>query len=210
MTKTSVSHSGHAVDLIPEPFTPGTSHWLAVAAVSRADEPFARDLWFVSGRCGRVGASPPKATHNRIKPMKTTLKSNPFAGLLRGAMIIVAAAVIPGVMLAKPHSNPADTAAALLARKGVVPVDAAGPYVERGTFRIQVSVTLGRPTAKLGEDMWLYEGRSIEGSGAVGTLVVRFKDGRVSELALVTPAVVASLRSNPTKAIGLPSFATSP
>jgi hypothetical protein len=58
--------------------------------------------------------------------------------------------------------------------------------------------------------MWLYEGRSIEGSGAVGTLVVRFKDGRVSELALVTPAVVASLRSNPTKAIGLPSFATSP
>ena len=91
----------------------------------------------------------------------------------------------------------ADRAESLLAGRGSIPVEAAGPYVEVGTYRIQVAVKLGRPAARLPDGTWLYENFVADGSNARGTLVVRFAQGRVSSLMLATPAVVAALRSTP-------------
>lgn len=90
-----------------------------------------------------------------------------------------------------------DAAARLLAAQGRVPVSAAGRYVEPGTYRIQVATKFGQPDAKLPDGTWLYQGRSIEGSEARGTLVVRFERGRVKELSLVAPAVAAALQARP-------------
>jgi hypothetical protein len=89
---------------------------------------------------------------------------------------------------------PADPAAEQLARAGSVSLKNAGAYVEIGTFAIQVSTKLGRPSVVLPEGTWLYENRQIDGSNATGTLVVRFKEGRVSDLSLVTPAVALAMR----------------
>ena len=87
-----------------------------------------------------------------------------------------------------------DRAAELLARQGSVALTAAGRHVEIGTYRVQVSAKLGRPDLTLADGTWLYHGRRVEGSDARGTLIVRFDAGRVSGLALGTPAVVAALR----------------
>lgn len=87
-----------------------------------------------------------------------------------------------------------DRAANLLARDGTVAVTAAGPFVEIGTFRVQVAAKLGRPDLVLRDGAWLYHHRRIDGSAAEGTLVVRFDGGRVAALSVVTPAVVAALR----------------
>lgn len=113
---------------------------------------------------------------------------------LRAAAFVVAALALPVFASA---SAPADRAAALLAHRGAVPVETAGPYVERGTFQIQVAAKLGRPDATLPDGTWLFHDREIEGSAARGTLVVRFDGRRVSSLAIVTPAVVAALRAAP-------------
>lgn len=98
-----------------------------------------------------------------------------------------------------------DTAARLLATEGRVPVGAAGPYVEPGTYRIQVLAKLGRPDHKLPDGTWLYHRRGIEGSQAKGTLVVQFEQGRVKELSLVAPAVAAALRAHSTVADARPT-----
>jgi hypothetical protein len=87
-----------------------------------------------------------------------------------------------------------DSAAQLLARHGQVTVLTAGPYVQPGTYRIQVSAKLGQPDARLPDGTWLYHHRRIDGSDAGGTLVVRFTQGRVQSLTIATPAVVAALR----------------
>jgi hypothetical protein len=84
-------------------------------------------------------------------------------------------------------------------RHGTVAVANAGPHVAVGTFRIQVETKLGRPDVKLADGTWLYRGRAVAGSRATGTLVVRFADGRVSALALATPAAVAVLRAGSAK-----------
>ena len=94
-----------------------------------------------------------------------------------------------------------DHAAELLARQGSVPLAAAGPHVERGTFRVQVAATLGRPDLVLPDGTWLYRDHRIEGSTATGTLVVRLEGGRVSSLALATPAAIAELRAAPHKTL---------
>ena len=88
-----------------------------------------------------------------------------------------------------------DRVSQLLATRGSIPMHAVGPYVEVGTFRIQVSAKLGRPSAQLNEGTWLYENFKAEGTSARGTLIVGFKEGRVSSLSLATPAVVAALRN---------------
>ena len=89
---------------------------------------------------------------------------------------------------------PADRAEDLLALHGSVPMTQAGPYVEVGTYLIQVAVKLGQPTAKLADGTWLYRHYQVEGSHAAGTLVVRFNpNGRVSDLALVTPTVATAM-----------------
>ena len=86
-----------------------------------------------------------------------------------------------------------DPAAQTLNRQGSIPVRAAGPYVGPGTLRIQVSTKLGRPSAVLPDGTWLYHHRTVEESQAQGTLVVRFNDGRVSSLTLVTPSIATAL-----------------
>jgi hypothetical protein len=90
-----------------------------------------------------------------------------------------------------------DRATQLLARDGTVRIAAAGPYVEIGTYRIQVVVKLGQPSAKLPDGTWLYQDRQIEGSTARGALVMRFTNGRVSSLSFVTPTVATAMLNQP-------------
>jgi hypothetical protein len=104
-------------------------------------------------------------------------------------------------LIASP-ANATDAANAQLASFGVIPVKTAGPYVEIGTLRIQVSTKLGRPSTVLRDGTWLYDSRMVERSEARGTLVVRFNGGKVSELALVTPAVALAMRDDPQKPLG--------
>lgn len=69
----------------------------------------------------------------------------------------------------------------------VIPVQAAGDYVERGTMRIQVATKLGRPAAVTADGAWVYRNQMVAGTERHGSLLVRFERGRVSELALITP-----------------------
>jgi hypothetical protein len=125
--------------------------------------------------------------------MKTyfALSSRPFA--------LAAITFVSLAFSAAPLNAAADSAADRLATTGAVPVKAAGNYVEPGTFRIQVSTKLGRPSRVLADGTWLYENRTLEGTDARGTLVVRFNRGRVSELALVTPSIALALQADPHK-----------
>ena len=93
---------------------------------------------------------------------------------------------------------PAATPAAIqMARTGQVPVKAAGPYVEIGSYRIRVFAKLGRPDAKLADGSWLYENFKVKGGNARGILLVSFREGRVSDLALVSPEIAFALRESP-------------
>jgi hypothetical protein len=56
---------------------------------------------------------------------------------------------------------------------------------------------LGGPQAKLADGTWLYSNFETEDGIVAGTLIVRFKAGRVSELVLASPAAVVALRSIP-------------
>jgi outer membrane protein assembly factor BamE (lipoprotein component of BamABCDE complex) len=127
--------------------------------------------------------------------MKTTLRS---LSLLRTATLITAFTALSALASAAEISA-TDSAARILVSNGFVSVQNAGPYVERGTFRIQVSTKLGRPSLALSDGTWLYHGRTVEGSSARGTLIVRFNNGRVVDLAIATPAVVAALQADPRK-----------
>lgn len=110
----------------------------------------------------------------------------------------LAAALFASPLALADSSAPSrDTAAELLRRQGSLTITAAGAHVAPGTFRVQVAAKLGSPTLTLADGTWLYRGRGIEGSTAQGTLVVRFAEGRVQSLALVTDAVVAALRADP-------------
>lgn len=76
---------------------------------------------------------------------------------------------------------------------GQVAVSHVGRYVQLGTNRVGVSDRLGAPTRTLGDGTWLYENRSSEDAKHDGTLLVAFRDGRVSDLRLISPSVEASL-----------------
>lgn len=125
--------------------------------------------------------------------MKTTI---PSALVVRSAALTALLFVASPFLLARSED---DQAIRLLTEKGSVPVHAAGPYVQAGTFRVQVVVKLGQPDLKLADGTWLYHRRRIENSDAVGSLVIQFQDGRVSSLALVTPAAVAALEAGQRK-----------
>jgi hypothetical protein len=123
----------------------------------------------------------------------TTSTSNLVHGIRAAAL---ATALILASSSAFGHgADPTDRAAELLARDGAVAISAAGPYVEAGTFRIRVAAKLGRPCDKLPDGTWLYTNRPVKDSDAQGTLVVRFTDGRVSGLSVVTPEVADVLRA---------------
>ena len=124
--------------------------------------------------------------------MKTILSFS-----IRISALVATLFLLPAI--ASANNAPADHAEQALALRGSVPVNAAGPYVQLGTFQIQVMLKLGQPTAKLADGTWLYRGFAVENSNAAGTLVVRFNKGRVSGLNLVTPAVALAL-STPRKA----------
>ncbi|HVU22584.1 MAG TPA: hypothetical protein VHE13_00560 [Opitutus sp.] len=111
--------------------------------------------------------------------------------LLRCVLLAVASAA-PAVL--SSAADAPDRAAELLRLTGRLAVRAAGPYVEIGTYRIQVASKLGSPTARLADGTWLYDHFAAENSAAHGTLVVRFAGGRVHELYLAAPAAIAALR----------------
>ncbi len=125
--------------------------------------------------------------------MKTNL-----ASLARTAALAAALLALPVLASAKDNAA-TDRAAEALAVQGSIPVSSAGPYVQAGTFRIQVIAKLGRPDTALSDGTLLYPNFTADGSDATGTLVVRFAAGRVSGLSLVTPAVATAL-SAPKKA----------
>ncbi len=120
--------------------------------------------------------------------MKTNLVSALRLTALAATLTFVSASV------SAKDLAPADRAEDLLALHGSVPVKQAGPYVEMGTYKIQVSAKLGSPSARLADGTWLYQHYQVEGGEAAGTLVVRFNPrGRVSGLTLVTPAVATAM-----------------
>jgi hypothetical protein len=118
-----------------------------------------------------------------------TMKTLP-ASLLRAAAL---ASALFLVTRSTHGATPADRATELLALQGSVPVRNAGPYVEVGTYAIQVSTKLGRPAVRLADGAWLYPNHEVGETNARGTLVVRFAHGRVADLRLVNPAVVSAL-----------------
>ena len=95
-----------------------------------------------------------------------------------------------------------DTACQVLATSGIIPVKAAGPYVQVGSYRIHVLSHLGRPSAVLANGAWLYRGFSADESAASGALVVRFDHGRVIQRSLVSPGVETAMLTAPANAKG--------
>jgi hypothetical protein len=125
--------------------------------------------------------------------MKSILASLSLSNSLLRLVLATALFALPVLGSAKDR-KPIDRAAQQLATTGSIPVRAAGPNVELGTFRIQVIVMLGRPGTVLPDGTWLYPNFEAEESTACGTLVVRFNDrGRVSDMSLVTPSVVGAI-----------------
>jgi len=123
--------------------------------------------------------------------MNTLLISSLRAVALASALLLV-----PAITSAKDASQ-TDSTAQLLATAGIVPVKAAGPYVQVGSYRIHVSVRLGKPSAVLADGTWLYKGFVADESAAAGTLVIRFDEGRVSQLSLVSPTVATAMMAAP-------------
>lgn len=113
--------------------------------------------------------------------MKTNIR---ILSVLSVALMVGA----PSVSLATIHaSSPA----------GAVSVSRIGPDVEFGVPRVAVWRSLGSPSRVLPDGSWLYTGfRAREGGAALddcGTLLVRFKQDRVSEISLLAQSAVASL-----------------
>src|SRR5688500_17912976 len=104
--------------------------------------------------------------------MKTLSLATSLRGLVFAALLGAAPA-----FAAVSEMSTADRAAQLLANHGALPVETVGPYIERGTLRIQVSTKLGRPSTVLADGTWLYENRTVQESNARGTLAIRFDRG---------------------------------
>jgi hypothetical protein len=136
----------------------------------------------------------PTKTKTEIRLNMTTIP----AFLLRTAAVS-ATLFVTSIAFSAESTAVLDLANERLAASGAISVKAVGKYVEEGTFRIQVSTKLGRPSAVLADGTWLYENRTLQESPARGTLVIRFNRGRVSELALVTPSVALALQADPHK-----------
>lgn len=119
--------------------------------------------------------------------------------LVRIAALAASLLALP-VLASATETAQTDRAAQQLASVGSVDIKAVGRYVEPGTFRIQVSTKLGRPSTVLADGTWLYSNHVIDGSNATGTLVIRFDDhGQVSQMSLVTPAIATAM-AKPQKA----------
>ena len=117
----------------------------------------------------------------------------------RAAALAAALFLVPSIVSAS-NASLADHASQLFASTGFVHVTEAGPYVELGSYRIQVWTMLGRPYKQLADGSYLYRGFSVDERAASGTLVVRFSDGRVSDLLLVSRAVETAMLTTPASA----------
>jgi hypothetical protein len=184
--------SAGLVDAISEPFTRRASHLLGRT-------PRLLNARAVGSRC--FAARGPPAQRRRVTTgdtlaapqSKNHVMNTTLVSTLRAAAFAATLSALPVFAFAK-NSGGADRPQELLASHGSVPVAAAGPYVEIGTFQIQVAVKLGQPTARLTDGRWLYSRFRVEDSDASGSLLVRFTDGRVSELSLVTTATAVALQ----------------
>jgi hypothetical protein len=133
--------------------------------------------------------------------MKTSLVPSLLAGLAISMAAplhaeAAASAAFRSTSAAQPHREIAvDSVAAR--------VQANGDSITRGTPRIMVMMRLGSPNAALPDGSWLYRGytgqalaehendpRAIQQPTLSGTLIVRFRDGKVTSLGLadtITP-----------------------
>ncbi|BET65847.1 hypothetical protein ASA1KI_07650 [Opitutales bacterium ASA1] len=83
-----------------------------------------------------------------------------------------------------------------------------GEHVTRGTPRIAVIVHLGRPTEKLGPDIWVYRGFTARNEDSrkrtspdTDRLVIVFDDGYVREMKLANPEGLLALADSPLERI---------
>lgn len=134
--------------------------------------------------------------------MNTTVRS-----LLLGAAASSILLLTSSSLQARENA-PVDPTAQQLVRTGTLPVKSVGPYVEVGTFQIQVAAKLGQPNLRLADGSWLYHRRNVVDSSAEGTVVIRFENKRVAEITLVTPAVATALVRGAAKGDALQVAAT--
>ena len=133
--------------------------------------------------------------------MKSSINRTLSAAALAVALLALSA-LAPTPALAA-GSTPGDPVAQAMNLTGSLPVKAASPYLEMGSYRIWVSSHLGKPTHVLADGTWIYERFTVEDSNVGGSLVVRFQQGQVSELRLVSPAVLTAMLSSPKMAPGM-------
>jgi hypothetical protein len=124
------------------------------------------------------------------------------------AAAFATALVLSSTIAPAKDAAPADSTARLLSSAGSVPVKAAGPYVQIGSYRIHVWARLGHPSAVTSDGTWFYRNFRADESAASGTLVVRFDRGQVSSLSLVTPAIETAMLASPTNARGVTQIAS--
>lgn len=110
-------------------------------------------------------------------PMKTSL-----AFSLAAAGVFAASSPLFGI---SPENN-----RALAHRVNAVAHFGAEP-VQRGTSMIDVRLTLGAPQRRIGDDTWVYAGfragqAQVRGDDSA-VLLLRFQNGRVSDIQLVNP-----------------------
>ena len=123
--------------------------------------------------------------------------------ITRVAALVAALSTLAFTSSAKESSSPStDIVGDALTKSGWLPVKSVGPYVEVGSYRIWVSTHLGKPATVLPDGTWIYHGFKAEDSNTEGALLVRFKEGRVSDLRLISAAVLAALTSRPGTASG--------
>ncbi len=116
--------------------------------------------------------------------------------ILRAAALAAALPLVSAVnSVQAAGSGASDAVAQAMATTGSVPVKAAGPYVQIGSYRVWVSSHLGKPKSTLPDGTWVYPNFEGTDSDVHGALLVNFKQGRVSDMRLVTPAVLAAMMS---------------
>jgi len=98
-------------------------------------------------------------------------------------------------------SHPAPTFGELPVPQVAARVAANGDHVAAGTTRVFVSLRLGAPNHVLPDGTWLYSNYvmrlSADDAGRPATLVVRFRDNRVTQLTLADSAAVLAMRNSP-------------
>ena len=116
------------------------------------------------------------------KKLKSKSAMNIVSSTSLRTAALAAALVLSSAIAPAKDAAPADSTAQLLSTAGSVPVKAAGPYVQVGSYRIHVWARLGHPSAVTSDGTWFYRNFKAEESAANGTLVVRFDRGQVSSL----------------------------